>query len=324
MKKTAKTITRSSRAFIALTLILTAASILLPATARAVVVDRIVAVVNDRIITETELNAATAVAVGGLRGGEEREYHISTKSVVLDTLIESALIKQDAERIGIEVSELEIDESIEEVMKRNAMTKNELIAALEKNKLGYKDYRNQLRDEIIRVKFMGARFRSRIDLRDEDVEEYFNRHIDEYYDEPGIRLAVLLLVDGDKETLQRKLKAVRQGLRDGEEFTDLVKQFSDGPSAAQGGDIGYLHKGEISPMIDDIAKSLKKGEVSKPVRAPKGVYIVKLIDRKDEEPKPLKEVEGQIRNILYKKMMKERYDYWLDDMKRTAFIDVRL
>ncbi len=309
---------------LALTLILLTAAVILPCAARAVVVDRIVAVVNDDIITETELNAATAVAVGGLRSGKQREYHVNTKSVVLDNLIESSLIKQDAEKIGIEVSELEVDESIDTVLERNGLTQDELIAALKAKGLPYKEYRNQIRDELIRVKFMNARFRSRIEIRDENVEEYYNQHIDEYYAEPKVRLAVLLLTDGNKDMLQKKLKTIKQGLKDGEKFTELVKQFSDGPTASQGGDIGYLQKGEIAPLIEDIADSLKVGEVSKPVRAKNGIYIVKLIDRKKKEPKPIKDVERQIRNILYKKIMKERYDFWLDNMKKIAFIDVRL
>jgi len=307
-----------------LTLMLMAMAVLLPTTARAVVVDRIVAIVNDSIITETELNAATAVAVGGLRSSEPREYHVHTKSIVLDNLIENSLIKQDAERIGVEVSELEIDESIGSVLDRNGMTQDQLVEALKAKDLPYQEYRNQIRDELMRVKFMNARFRSRIKIRTEELEEYFHQHIDEYYAEPSIRLAVLLLTDDGKEVVQEKLKTIRLGLKNGEDFSELIKQFSDGPTAAQGGDIGYLHENEISPLIKNIAQSLKVGEISKPVRAKKGIYIVQLIDRKDKEPKPLEEVQRQIHNILYQKIMKDRYAFWLDKMKRTAFIDVRL
>ncbi len=307
-----------------LTLMLMAMAVLLPTTAKAVVVDRIVAVVNDSIITETELNAAIAIAVGGLRSNEPREYHVHTKSIVLDNLIESSLIKQDAEKIGVEVSELEIDESIGSVLERNVMTQEELIEALRAKDLPYQEYREQIRDELIRVKFMNARFRSRIEIRTEELKEYFHQHIDEYYAEPSIRLAVLLLTDDGEELVQEKLKIIKLGLKGGEEFTELIKQFSDGPTAGQGGDIGYLHENEISPLIKNIAQSLKVGEISKPVRAKKGIYIVQLIDRKDKEPKSFEEVQGQIRSILYKKMMKERYAYWLDNMKRLAFIDVRL
>jgi parvulin-like peptidyl-prolyl isomerase len=171
---------------------------------------------------------------------------------------------------------------------------------------------------------MGARFRSKIEIRHENIEEYFNSHIDEYYAEPSVRLAVLLLDGTDKKIIQHKLKAIRQGLRTNESFSALVKQFSDGPGAAQGGDLGYLHKGEISPLIENIAQNLKIGEVSKPVREDNLIYIVKLVDKKGKEPRPIKEVERQIHSIIYKKMLKQRYDYWLDDMKRTAFIDVRL
>ncbi len=307
-----------------LTMMLMAMAVLLPTTAKAVVVDRIVAVVNDSIITETELNAAIAIAVGGLRSNEPREYHVHTKSIVLDNLIESSLIKQDAEKIGVEVSELEIDESIGSVLERNVMTQEELIEALRAKDLPYQEYREQIRDELIRVKFMNARFRSRIEIRTEELKEYFHQHIDEYYAEPSIRLAVLLLTDDGEELVQEKLKIIKLGLKGGEEFTELIKQFSDGPTAGQGGDIGYLHENEISPLIKNIAQSLKVGEISKPVRAKKGIYIVQLIDRKDKEPKSFEEVKGQIRSILYKKMMKERYAYWLDNMKRLAFIDVRL
>ncbi len=309
-----------------LAVLVAAALVAVPAVhAAAEVVDRVVAVVNDRVITLSELNAAYAVALGGLKGsGLGDEDTVETRSKVLDNLIERTLIKQAAEKAGIEVSEWEIDNAIEDVKRQNNLTHEALMVALASSGLTYNEYREQMRDEIRQVKFVNRRFRSKIVIQDEDVEEYYTQHIDDYYTAPSFRLRILFLSSRDRRLLELRLKAVMKGLNEGEEFSELVRQYSEGPAVASGGDIGYLETGEVAPVIEEAANRLEEGEVSGPITTPEGVYLIQLVDRKEGEPQPLEEVKDSIRKALYKKILAQRYNFWLEETKKIAYIEVRL
>ncbi|MBI5598424.1 MAG: peptidyl-prolyl cis-trans isomerase [Deltaproteobacteria bacterium] len=308
-------------------LFLTAAFSLAPAPARPEVVDRVVAVVNDGIITLSELNAATAVVTGGLKGGRplEGKNTVETKSRVLDNLIERMLIKQSAERMGIEVSEREIDNAIEDVEKQNNITHETLLVALAKNGLTFVQYREQIKEDIRQVKFLNQQFRSRIQIPDEDVEGYYRQNIAKFSGPPSYRLRVIFLsADKADDPASTRLGAVSEGLKSGAGFEALAREYSDEPSARDGGDIGYVKSGELSPVLEDIAKLLSPGQISEPVAMPDGVYIIQLVDRKPGEGAPLDKVKNEIRNTLYKKTFDERYNFWLMEMKKIAYIEVRL
>ncbi|MBI5874572.1 MAG: SurA N-terminal domain-containing protein [Deltaproteobacteria bacterium] len=150
-------------------LLLTAHCLLLTPAVHAEIIDRIVAVVNDSAITMSELNAATA-GLGDIKGADKdkRKKIMETKSKVLDQLIEKKLVEQAANKAGITVSEKEIDNSIDDVKRQNNIGQEELLSALAKNGLTFKEYREQLKDQIRQVKFINKEIRSNIKMSDED------------------------------------------------------------------------------------------------------------------------------------------------------------
>ena len=285
------------------------------------VVDRIVAVINDGIITLSELNAAMALDPGVIKNGGRPE---KTQSATLDMVIEQKLVKQASDKTGIDVSEREVDNAVEEVLDQNKLNKEQLGAELEKNGLTYTEYREQIREQIRQVKFIEMKFRSRISVSKEDIEDYYRQNIKEFYGPPSFRIRLILLSDKDKSLQSMRRTAVIEGIEAGEEFKELATQYSEDASSGSGGDLGYLSYGEIDVRLEKVAGELKPGEVRGPVAGPGGIYFIKLEERRPGEPRPLEEIEGLIHKRLFDRTMKEMYSSWLKDIKSSAHIDIRL
>ncbi|WKZ32735.1 MAG: peptidyl-prolyl cis-trans isomerase [Thermodesulfobacteriota bacterium] len=304
-----------------------AAMLFSPAQARAEVVDKVVAVINDSIITLSELKAATAVAMErlGVEGGAiDPEKAREMEGGILEGLIEQRLVKQAADKAGIEVSEREIDNAVDDIKKQNRLTQEQLLLALAENGLTQKEYREQLKEQIRQVKFVNREFRSRISIQPEDIEDYYRRNIDNFQSPALFRLHIIFLPGNDKDVLARRLNLIAGGLRAGEDFRDLASQYSEGPAASAGGDLGLLKSGELEPWLEEAASKLKPGEVSPAIERPEGVYFVRLSDYLPRAPRPLAEVRGEIQDRLFKKIMDERYSFWLNETRKFAHIEIRM
>ncbi|MEE8575597.1 MAG: SurA N-terminal domain-containing protein [Thermodesulfobacteriota bacterium] len=299
--------------------------LILPGKADAEVVDRIVAVVNDSIITLTELNAAAVLAEEEYKGLSKEELNsIEVKSQILDNIIEQKLVKQAADNAGIEVSEAELDKAIEEVKSSGNMTQEALFVALAKSGLTYKEYRAQLTEQIREVKYVDKAFRSKVLLEREDIDEYFHQNREKFVGPSKVRLRIIYLSSEDKELQNDRLMFVIRGIDDGEEFSTLAKAYSDGPNPDKGGDLGYVVVSELDPAIAKASEKLELNEISAPIPSDMGVTIIQLLDKKDKEMLELTEVEGYIRKTLYDRMVEETFNHWLKEIKRIAHIEVRL
>lgn len=288
-------------------------------------VDRVVAIINDSIITLSELNAATAVAIDrlGVKGAEDKRKVEEVKATILDSLIEQRLVKQAADRGGIEVSEREIDNAVEDVKKQNNMTQEQLMLALAQSGLTHKEYREQLKEQIRQVKFINKEFRSKISITAEDIEDYYRQNAREFSGPAVYRMNMIFLPSGDK-AMEERLKLVTEGLASGEDFRQLASHYSEGPAASLGGDLGYLKSGEMESWIEEAAMRLTPGQASPAIERPEGVYFIQLTEHQGAETRPLSEVKGLIRDRLFKKVMDERFSFWLSEVKRYAHLEIRM
>lgn len=297
------------------------------APARAEVVDKIVAIINDTIITLSELDAAAAIAAErlGKQGREVPSDREGLKERILDELIRQKLVKQAADRAGIDVSEQEIDNAIDDIKRQNGnMTQEQLMVALAGSGLTYREYREQLKEQIRQVKFVNAEFRSKISIQDSDIEEYYRQHIEDFYDEPRYRIRVLMVSSGDPGVLEKRQAVVEEGLAEGRPFQELARLYSDGPNPREGGDLGYLSKGELDEKLEGAALALEPGSASGWIEKPEGLYMVQLVEELKSEPVPLDQVRGFIHDKLYKKIMDDRFGFWLEEQKNNAHIEIRL
>lgn len=309
-------------------LLLTAYCLLLATTAHAEIIDRIVAVVNDGVITLSELNDATA-GIEVMKGDdqEKRKKIIETKSKVLDQLIEKKLVEQAANKAGISVSEKEIDNAIEDVKRQNNISHEELLRALAKNGLTVKGYREQLKEQIRQVKFINKQFRSNIKVADEDVYLYYKQNQDKFTGPVMHRLRIIsfpIAEPGKTKETEKKAKDILTMARKGEDFAKLAREYSQGPNAQDGGDLGYLKAGEMDAAIENAAIGLKTGEVSDIIKTSTGFHIIQVVDRRKGEPRPIAEVDDEIRSVIFQRIIDERYKLWLEEMMKKAYIEVRL
>ena len=289
------------------------------------VVDRVVAVVNDDIITLSEFEAATVSA--GAPGEDGTTARTKTKSPelmsrVIDDLIERLLMKQASDSAGIEVSEAEIDNAIADVTETNNLTREQLLFALAESGLGYEQYRDKLREDIRQAKFIRMAFRSRINIPDEDAQEYYTQNIRDFYSPPTVRLGVIFLAEDAGSA--KRLAVVTEELREGVEFAEVAARYSDGGTAAKGGDLGYLKPEELDPAIRSLVERLQPGQVSPPIKTRNGTNIFQLIEIREGSPIPLKDVINVVRDRLYKEIIAENYELWLEETRKVSHIEVRL
>ena len=322
---------KAFRTVVLLTFFALATCLAFGASARAEVVDRIVVVVNDDIITLSELNSATKISLGGLKGDNLEDLlvgmdEVDTRSRILDAMIEKTLMRQSAERVGIEVSDREIDNAIEDVIADNNIDRDILMKYLSDNDLTYKEYREQIKEDIREVKFTDRYFRSKVVLSEEALEEMYNRNIDDFRGAPSYRLKLIVLSpeEGADKIDELRIAAVEDALKGGGDFDSIVTEFSDGPAKDKGGDIGYVRSVDVDPVIEAVVLKLSVGEVSPFLEIGDSIYVVKLIDRKAGEVASFEEASNTLKQRLFKNLLKERYDEWLDNTRRFAHIEVRL
>ena len=236
-------------------------------------VDRVVAIINDSIITLSELNAATAVAIEklGVKSAEDKRKIDEVRATILDSLVEQRLVKQAADRAGIEISEREIDNAVDDIKKQNNMTQEQLLTALAQSGLTQKEYREQLKEQIRQVKLINTEFRSKISIQPDDVEDYYLQNAKEFGGAAVYRMNMIFLPSDDRKTMEERLKLVTGGLEKGEDFRQLASHYSDGPSPSLGGDLGYLKSGEMESWIEEAASALKPGQASPAITRPEGV-----------------------------------------------------
>ncbi|GMR04828.1 MAG: peptidylprolyl isomerase [Thermodesulfobacteriota bacterium] len=290
------------------------------------VVDRVVAIINEDIITLSELNAASALSSNGVKIAENRRIKkdrvFMTK--MLEGLIEEKLIKQASDRAGIEISEKEIDNAVDEIKRQNNFTKDQLMVALANSGLTYSEYRERLKEQIRVVKFMNTRFRARVSIQPEEIEDYYRQHIEEFFGPASYRIESIFVNGSDEKTQKLKLKYIKEGLEKGTDFSELARQYSDGPAASSGGDLGYLTADEIDPVLKKIVLNLKVGETSPLIEKPDGVHIIRLSDYRPGEPAPFEQVRGRIYEKLFNEAVDEKVQSWLKGVKKISHIEIRL
>lgn len=296
----------------------------------AEVVDRVVAVVNEDIITMSELNTATQLALQDLKKGRRERDVVEIRSKILDQLIERKLVEQASNKAGVSVSEKEIDNAIEDVKQENSLTQEDLLRALANSSLTYSEYRNQLKEQIRQVKFINKVFRTRVDVSEDDMEAYYRQNIERFYGPGEVRLKHIFLpvekwasISQRRETEERA-RMILDEIKKGMDFVRLAITYSKGPNPEGGGDLGYIKVGEIDPAIKKVVLGLKVGEVSGIIETPSGFHIIQLVDRKGGDPRPFQEVREVIKDILFQRIVDERYRLWLEEQMRVSYIEVRL
>ena len=307
---------------------------LTPAGALAAVdtVDRIVAVVNDEIILLSELavfsqafeERAAAEAPDPVgRALARREV----RQKILDEMIADRLVGGEATLLGLTVSEREVDAEIARIKRENNFDDATFRKQLTAQGMDEKMLRDQLRRLRLRQKVMEVRVQPRVSVSDSEVRKYYEEN---FKNDDRVRLRMIskkfpkAASTAEVAKLQVRLRELRERVLKGEDFGELAKVETEGSNPTQGGDIGWIVRGDVAEEIETLAFALEKGAVSEPFRLGDGVHILQVTDREPLPPKAYNEVENRIRNVLLGRAGEKEYSRWVQELRAKSFVEVRL
>ena len=298
----------------------------------AELVDRIIAYVNDDIITLSELNERTNALVAAQQQNpfqREREQSLEEmRYTMLNRLIDERLASQEISRLKITVSEEEIDETIARIMKENRLTKETLEAELRKDEKTIADLRQQIKEGLEQRKLVSREVQSKTVITDEIVEAYYQSNMHDFQEKERWRIQDIYLpyypddTPEERARLRNLAQEILERVRAGVDFGSLAKNYSQGPGAEAGGDMGYFARGELEPVLEAAVENLKAGEVSPDIETTRGIHIIKVTEVDRAPPKALDEVRESIRNLLYKREVEFRYREWLSSLRERSYVKI--
>lgn len=265
-------------------------------------VDRIVAVVDEDVILQSELDRAVGniLAQYAGRAGQLPPRDVIERQV-LERLISIRLQLARAEQTGIRVSDMELDQSVMRLAQQNNVSLDQLRASLERDGFSYAEFRDTMRDELV-VQRLRQRFvQSRVNVTDTEVDILL---ASESLKRGEVRLSHILVgvPDGASaaqiQAAREKAEMVKKELDGGLDFASAAIRFSDGQQALEGGDLGWRKFNEVPNAFADQIAGMQPGEVTQPMRGPSGFHILKLVDLREPQQELVREYNA--RHILIK------------------------
>jgi len=268
-------------------------TVLLSGTAMAQSPHGIAAVVNDDIVTTHDLRQRTLFMVA-TTGIERDEKSIArAQQQALRNLVDEHIQMQEAEKFDQTIADEEVNQSVARLIGRNGLDPNEVVQRLASVGVSIETMRDQVRSEIAWQRIINGLYGSRIRISDAQIDETINR-ISANASKPNYRVAEIYIEAspdiGGIEGAMEGANAMIKQLSDGAPFPLLAQQFSSAPTAAKGGDLGWVREGELRPEVDQVITQMEVGNLSKPIQVPGGVYVVALIDKKISEADTLRNV----------------------------------
>jgi peptidyl-prolyl cis-trans isomerase SurA len=301
--------------------------------AEAAVVDRIVAVVNEDVITLYDIETLVRPLVQNIKAQRlppEREQQTlaQLRSEMLNNLIDTKLTEQEVKRYNITIAEEEIDNYIRQVKQRRATTDEQLQAILAEQGMSLEDYRREVKLQLQRTRLVNREVRSKVVITEAEIKSYYEKNKAKYASGTQYHLWNLFVrlpaqaSEGNRAAAQNLLEEALAELARGRPFPEIVRQTVERPSNLQGSDLGLFRIEELTPRLRDAVRELKAGQHSAVVETDFGYQIVYVQEIKQTASRPLAQVEAEIQDILFRERVDDRFTSWLADLRKRSHIRV--
>ncbi len=309
-----------------------AALLLSIATADAAVVDRVAAVVNDDVIVLSEVYdlGGDYIEQKATAGGGAAAARRAAELEVVESLVQRRLISQEITRLGLDVTDLEMDRTIDDIASRNGMDRDALRAEVEKTGLPWAEYKAELRENLRQMKFNEAVIRPRIAVDEDELLDAYKR-LTNAADRPMIADlgAIFLAVPADageegRSAVRAAALAAKARVDGGEAFAAVAADVDEGPYGAQGGKMGSYREGELVGNLDAVAFSLSTGQTSDPVDTPQGLFLLHAFSVEKEPAATFDDVREELFDQVYSERIESEVDQWYTGARRQAAVLVKL
>jgi peptidyl-prolyl cis-trans isomerase SurA len=296
-------------------------------------VDRIVAVVNEDLITLYDLNQAfepyeANIKALGYSPEKEREALFKLRADLLNRIIERKLTDQAIKRNNIEVSEKEIDAALERIKEGRSLTEEDLRAGLAQQGLTIEEYRKNLKQQLLRNILVNREVKSKIVITEDEIKKYYDAHSEKYAGETKYHIWNIFIrvpdfaAESAKQLALEKMESVATKLKQGQTFESLAAQKPDSPKAPEGADLGLYQLEELSPQLQKAVKDMKAGDFSPILDTDMGyqiIYVQKIIKT---DPKSMADVKSEIQQTLYDEAVDNRFQTWLQNLRKKSHIKI--
>jgi len=313
--------------------------IAVPSFAADKVIEEIVARVNNQIITRSEYLRSEEE----LRKEAQQQDPVNADKIVaerdkdvLRDLIDQQLLLEKGKELGI-TADTELVKKLDQMRKdMNLESMEDLERAAQAQGVSFEDFKQNMRNQIITQEVIGREVGSRIssNISKDEEQQFYEAHKSDLDQPEQIRLSEILVSTDKKandsrddaqiiQAAQDKANGLLEEIKKGTKFDDVAKKDSDGPSAAQGGDLGYFKRGTLAKELEDKTFAMKPGEVSDVIRTKQGFIILKVTEHRDAGVPPFNQIEPRIQEAVYMQKLQPALREYLTKLREDAFIDYK-
>jgi peptidyl-prolyl cis-trans isomerase SurA len=307
-----------------------------PNKGKKVRLEYVVAVINDAIILNSELEARRMPLLGEaqqITDPKERERRIAKlTSQVLDEMVNEELIVQAAEGAKIEIEASEVQAAVDEIRQQNNLDEAGLSAALAAQGYTIANYKHELRRQLLRIRAVNQLVAPKVSVTDEDVRARYDQMARRTEQVQAVKLSHMLFKLPEHATEQQLAEAKEKAskalarVKGGEDFAKVAATDSEDDSTkATGGELGWFQRGSMaSPEWEPIVFAMDKGDVRGPVVGPQGFHIFTVTEIKRSDLKAFNDMKEQLQRELRRREMDKQTQTWVEDLRKKAYIDIKL
>jgi len=318
------------------------------------IVEEIIARVNDSIITRSDLqHEKEQLLQNDQQEGADQARITDDEKNLLRDLIDQRLLLDRANELGVNVDN-EVIRQLDDTRKRmNLDTMEDLEKAAEKQGISFADYKQSIKEKLLTQAIIEHEVGQKVSITPDDKKQFYDTHQKELTREEQVRLSEILIAPNpeaakqaqqpssdDKQKAQaappeptpeqvaaaeKKAQDVEAEIKKGAKFDELAKKVSSGPTADQGGDLGYFKRGVLAKELEDKTFAMKAGEASEPILTKQGYVILKVVEHVQGGLPPMtdKDVDTAITDALYSKKVQPVLRDYLTKLREEAYIDIK-
>ncbi|RAL22173.1 hypothetical protein DL240_09975 [Lujinxingia litoralis] len=300
-------------------------------TAQAAIIDRVVAQVNDEIITlyELETEARTFLVQQGrnTRVLDDPQRRQEILGEVLEDLVDRLLINQAAAEIGEQVTDAEVDQWMSALRQQQGLSQEQFMQMVAQYGIDFETYKEVVRDNLLRMRMVNLSGRPAT-VADAEIDSVYRRRFGSAGKERFITVRhILVPVEGREasveEAARERALELRGMVESGTSFEEVASEHSQGPGADKGGLLGEFRRGQLESSFEQAAFELEPGELSQPVRTPFGYHVIEVLESEERVADSAQQRRAQIRAELQEQAMNRVVETYLQTLRAKAFVDVR-
>jgi len=297
------------------------------------VVDRIIAIVNDDIITLSELNEiyqpeAERIRTMGFGLREERKQLFKLREEILEGLINQKLTGQEAKIKKLKASTDEVNKTIERFKEDRMLSDEDLASYLAKQNMTEEEFRRNIEKTILRSQLLSFEVRSKIVVTQEDIKAYYDSHLSDYGAEKEYHLRNLAMKVPDstetntRQDVSQEMEKISKALNEGQSLNSVAGEYANSPNPLMGGDLGKFKLNELSPRLQEAIGDKQAGEYTSVMENDSGYQIIYIQAINEIEGKSLEMASADIREKITNEKIDERYREWMEKIRAKSHIKI--